>query len=635
MNSSPEVSITRDERGVIRAPHVLLTDRAGHAKTIPGNDLFPRVFDENVFVDKSLLIRDVLEGAQATLYCRPRRFGKTLAATMLQNFFECTPCGDPKARERFELLSIWDADDGRWREHQGAYPVIMLSLKGVEGQTWEETREQLGVRMAQECGRHGYLLDSPDVAPFDRAMLTRIASGTASTVDLMNSLQALTRALCQHHGVPCMVVIDEYDAPITKAAERGYYDQAVAFMRSWLTDALKTNPSLARGVLTGVQRISKESIFSGLNNIKVSTALNQTSDERFGLTQHEVEALAAYLNHSDTFAEIQAWYDGYRFGSAHIYNPWSVLSYFDEGCVAQPYWAGTSGNAVLNQALRGSDTDAADELLSLLEPDTTVTHPIDPGIAYSELGRAGTAWSILYMSGYLTTDDTELPRDPLHPRKLRVPNVEVRGIFRREVIERARATAGGIARLAPLHRALTTGDAEGFEAELAAILLKSASFHDLTSEAACHTLLMGLLFGVDGYGDPLSNREAGFGRFDLQLQPCEPGRPLLTVEVKAMRPDVYRELGDAAPERLRALAEQALAQIGERAYDEVDPAALDDAGTAPPLRWGVAFAGKHVAVACSSKKWVLSALPSNGIGSRQSVGGHTVPRMQGEAGRSV
>lgn len=594
------VGIIRDERGVIRAPGALLTDVSGRAKTITGNDLFPQVFDQNVFIDKSLFVRDVLEGSQAMLFCRPRRFGKTLAATMLRDFFECAPCGDPEARGRFERLGIWEADGGRWRDHQGAYPVIFLSLKGVEGQTWEETRDQLGFCMAQECARHRYLLDSEKVDPLERAVLERLTSGNATKVDLVNSLKLLTHALQCHHDTPCMVIIDEYDAPITKAAERGYYDEAVAFMRTWLTDALKTNPSLAHGILTGVQRISKESIFSGLNNVKVSTALNQTSDERFGLTQAEVSALAAYLGRQDKLPEIAAWYDGYRFGSAGIYNPWSVLSYFDEGCVAQPYWAGTSGNAVLLQAFGGDDTDTADELLNLLEPGATATHPIDPNIAYAELGRVpGTAWSVLYMSGYLTTDDTEQPRDPSLPRRLRVPNTEVRGIFRREVIERAQMMAGGRSRLAALHAGLVAGDEEMFGQALEVVVLRSASVYDLTNEAACHTLLTGLLYDVDGYGSPRSNREAGYGRFDLQLVPEASGHPVITVEVKFMRAEEYDRLGEQAEERLRVLAERGLAQIDLRAYDCVPAVFGEEAEIGSPvpcLRWGVAFAGKHVAV---------------------------------------
>ena len=235
--------LVRDERGVIRAPGALMTDASGDRRAGTGSDWFPTVYDRGIFVDKSMLIKDILMGNQAVLFCRPRRFGKTLAATMLKDFFECAPCADPRARGRFETLSIWEADQGRWQAHQGRYPVVMLSLKEAAVGTWEEVLSWLASLVGAEVERHGYLFDSPALSTYERERLGRLASGTASFVELGTSLRFLCTALERHHAEQCIVILDEYDAPITHAHANGFYQEAVDFMRSWLSGALKTNPS--------------------------------------------------------------------------------------------------------------------------------------------------------------------------------------------------------------------------------------------------------------------------------------------------------------------------------------------------------------------------------------------------------
>ena len=596
----------RAEQGVVRVPGALIADISGAREAGTGSDWFPDVFDRGVFVDKSLLVKDVLQGYQVKLFCRPRRFGKTLGATMLKDFFECAPLADRHAPARFERLAIWDEDGGRWREHQGRYPVIMLPLKGAQADTWEKTRAALADLVAKEYARHRYVLDDQTLAPSDRAQFERLMDRTDMGADLLGSLELLCRLLATHHGERCMVIIDEYDAPIVCAHEHDFYQPAIAFMRSWLSGALKTNPHLARGVLTGVQRISKESIFSGLNNIDVSTSLNQLADERFGFTRVETQTLAGYLGRADRVDEMRAWYDGYRFGDADIYNPWSVLAYLAKGCVAQPYWVNTSSNSVLGQVLSHASSGVFDSVVRLLEPGVTLRRAIDPGVAYGELETNPlAAWSVLYMAGYLTTDDTARPEDPSVVRCLRVPNAEVRSVFRREVVERAQRAVADFERLAHLHDAIITGDAAEVERELSAIAMNSASVYDLTNEGACHMLLMGLLFGLPGYCDPVSNREAGYGRFDVQVVPRElegdasvrsrvgSPLPLITFEMKYLPLAEYRAAGEKGPARLRGLARAALAQIDRNAYDA---ASQRVPRTYPCLRWGVAFSGKHVAI---------------------------------------
>lgn len=593
--ASAAIAATRDERGVIVAPGAWLTDLSGDRRVCIGSDLFPEVFLHGIFVDKSLLVRDVIQGSQVTLFCRPRRFGKTLAATMLKDFFECAPCADPQARSRFERLGIWEADAGRWRAHQGVYPVVMLSLKGAAMDTWEGAQQALAHLMALEFGRHRYLLESHSLTDEERSRFEHILSEKATEVELAFSLRFLTDALAAYHGQHCVVLIDEYDAPVLAARANGFYQEAVPFIRIWLTNALKTNPSLWRGVLTGVQRISKESIFSGLNNIDVNTPLSPLSDERFGFSPTEVAALATYLDKAEKLDEVREWYDGYRFGDVDIYNPWSVLMYFGKGCTAQPYWANTSGNSVLGEMVHRASSDDLEKMYALLAHEP-VYGTIDPNVAFEDTYSLNSPlWSLLYLSGYITSDDTSYPEDPDYERPLRIPNREVAQAFRREVVARSSVVVGGQDRLRAFHRALVAADAAAVERELGRIARESPSYCDLVAEGPCHMLLLGLLFGIPGYGNPRSNREAGYGRYDIMVVPDSVAHrprsiqgelPLMTFEVKFTKSDDR--------ERLDKLAASALDQIDQQSYDVT----AGEQFVGPRLRWGIAFGGKRVAARC-------------------------------------
>jgi hypothetical protein len=584
-------TLKADGRGVVVAPGARLADVSRGMCTGTYSDSFRKVFSEGVFVDKSLLVKDVLRGAQAKLFCRPRRFGKTLAMSMLKDFLECAPCGDPEARSRFERLDIWEADGGAWQEHLGRYPVVALSLRNADGSTWEDILGAIRVLVSREFRRHDYLLDG-ELNSGDRAQFERMVAGEPAPGELAGSLSFLTELLHARHGQKVVVLIDEYDAPITNALAANAYKEAVSFVRPFLSGALKSNDSLACGVLTGVQRVSKESIFSGLNSVDVNTPLDQAADERFGFTQAEVEALASYLGHPESVPTLKEWYDGYRFGNADIYNPWSVLSFFAKGRRPLPYWSNTSSNSILAKAAGSTDRAVRSGMLALLEPGVTVSAPVDPNVAYGELDHNPTGmWSVLYMSGYLTTEDTDAAIapdeavDPDRKRPLRVPNREVRHAYRKDVLAQIQQLAGGRDKLGPLYGGLASGDEEVVGRELSVVVRDCASYYDLVSEGPCHAMLLGLLVGMDGYANPVSNREAGHGRPDIQITPDAASwdTPVLTVEVKFER--------GADDARLAALTREALAQAESREYD----AALE---SAPRVRWGVAFAGKRVAVAC-------------------------------------
>lgn len=585
--------------GVWRTPDARIIDRSGRKRLPIGRDGFVQAMRIGTIVDKTMLIADVLDAAYAaTLFCRPRRFGKTLNMTMMKAYLEAPEAGGlthDDAETLFGGTEVWEADGGAYRAYQGVYPVVHLSLNTAGGETWDESRGTLKGLIQTEYARHGYLGQSERTLVTDQDLYRRVVTGTADDADWASSLAALCRMLRAHHGKDVVLLIDEYDAPVMAAHTHGYYDQAVSFLRRWLTGAIKDGgTALDFACLTGVQRISKESIFSGLNNLYVSTPLNTSFDERYGFTAPEVEALASYLGHDGCMTEAAEWYDGYRFGRNDVYNPWSVLNYLNEGCTPGAYWGNTSSNTVVGELVGSANAKELEDVYTLLQKDGTVERPLDLGVVFPELDMRGDAlWSMLYLAGYLTTDDVERPASNLIERRLRIPNREVAELYRIEVIDRFTAQAGGRDRLKILQDALTEGDETGLTEELSRIVRDSMSYLDLVSELPCHALLMGLLFGTRGYGDPISNREAGYGRYDIRLDPDPTARqgharPLVTIEVKFLREEA-RPTGDADFEaRLRSLAEAGLDQIAEGAYDAVLPP-----GAEGRLRWGIAFGGKR------------------------------------------
>lgn len=579
------------ENGVFRQGDVRIADLSGRKKLPLGMSNFLAVMDTAVFVDKSMLVADVVDGAgQVKLFCRPRRFGKSLNLDMLQRFFEIPSPSDPNARDTTDLfrgLGIWDAEEGRYRSFHGAFPVIRFSFGNAKDADWETSLQVIRVNVAMEYERHRYVLDGEALSPDERALFGRITGRTANDGELASSLLFLTRVLNKHHRKPVIVLVDEYDAPVMAGYTHGYYAEVVGFLKGWLTGALKDNAALGYGVLTGVQRISKESVFSDLNNLTVNTPLSVASDERYGFTQAEVDALAAYRNESAAVPEARRWYDGYRFGSIDVFNPWSALSYFENGCTADIYWGNTSGNSVLGDMVACADGTALQHMYQLLEPGGTVEEALDTTVVFPDIGmREEALWAMLYLAGYLTTDDTALPNDISRLRPLRIPNLEVSELFRTQIVDRFASVVGSRDRLRRLHRAFVDGDAEIVQGELASILLNSASYYDLTREESYHALVLGLLFGISAYGDPLSNRESGRGRFDIRVAPLNPERhPLVVVELK------HGPSGSTEAD-LSRLAAAALEQITSRGYDA-------DGGTFPAgvVRWGLAFSGKEVAVA--------------------------------------
>lgn len=587
------INLTSLGNGIWTAPGARIIDRTGR-KILPiGRDGFEMAAADSVLVDKTMLIADVLDsGYAATLFCRPRRFGKTLNMTMMKAFFEIPIDGHSRA-PLFEGTEVWEAGGGRYRENLGIYPVIHLSFRTAKGNTWGQTYNAIKNIVTAEYVRHAFLMDSDRLTDTEKTRFASILDGSASEGELADSLLFLSRCLKTHYGQNVVVLIDEYDAPVMaaySAPDGGYYGDAVTFLKGWLTGTLKDGGEvLAFACLTGVQRISKESIFSDLNNLTVNTALSTEFEERYGFTDDEVAALASYLGLQDCMPIARHWYDGYRFGGVDVYNPWSVLNFFKLDCAPDVYWGNTSSNSVVGDLIRHADVEMLEKIYALLEPGGVVEAPLDLGVVFPDIGiRQDALWSMLYLAGYLTTEDTALPNNTRVRRRLRVPNAEVAELYRTEVVERFSQAAGSSSRLDALHEALASGNRERLLPELERVVRDSASYLDITSENAAHMLVLGLCFSMPGYGDPLSNREEGFGRPDIQLRPAQTlffsgKRPLLTIELK------YAE--GASPEELEEKAHEALRQIAENGYDTA-PLPDDAFGR---MRWGVAFSGKHIA----------------------------------------
>lgn len=564
-----------------------VVDRRGAGIVPIGIESFNDIVQRFVYVDKTLLAAELMDRGGTTLFCRPRRFGKSTALRMLQSYFEAPVEGHIEdRRELFEGLAISAAGD-YYTSEQGAHPVIYLGLNACGGDTWEATKASIARIVADEYLRHAYLLESPRLIQTEKSQYERICSEMGTDAELEGSLARLAKLLARHHKRNTVILIDEYDKVVTEGHLHGYRDEATGFLKRWLTGALKGTVDLYLAALTGVQRVSKESIFSDLNNFVVDTALDHRYREAFGFTRDEVAVLATRLGYEGKITELAEWYDGYDFGGEAIFNPWSVLNYLSYGCVAQPYWTNTSSNEVVKRLIGRADELTNAQLTTLAEGGT-VEAQLDLSIVFGEIDSDTSAiWPQLYLAGYVTTHDVTEPNEASLSRNLEVPNLEVARLFRRELQDRAIAAAGNRTVLTSLHAALASGDAEALAWELEQALLNTVSYHDLRSENSCHMWLLSLLYGMEGYRYPTSNREVGYGRPDVVCEPDsahETNLPAIVCEAKFER--------EAIPDKLQAAADAALT---DQALRKRYAHGLSGNGA---IVWSVVFDNhKHVAVA--------------------------------------
>ena len=569
-----------------------IVDKSGRRQLPVGIESFEDVLTRFTYVDKSLSVCELIDRGGVTLYCRPRRFGKSTFLRMLQCFFELPVDGFvPNRRGLFDGLAVSELDDPYYMGRHCAHPVIYLNLARSGSDSYERTVERIAQAVAGEYVRHAYVLQSPRLMGFEKARFERVAAGEASPAELEASLATLSNLLSRcHDGAKTVILIDEYDTPVNDAHVHGFRHKVLDFYRSWLSDALKGTTSLYCAALTGVLRVSQESIFSELNNVRIDTTLDDDHAEAIGFTEDEAAALAAYMGRSDCVGKMAAWYDGYRFGRARVYNPWSVLNYLYRG-EAQPYWTNTSRNGIVTDLIRHAGEEQTVELVALADGGT-VAKPLDLRTVFDDLASNPEAvWAQLYQAGYVTTDDTGMANDSKMTRRLRIPNLEVRELFSGELLVRATRMAGSEQRLRALHRAVVASDAEGAQVALRSILLDAPSYHDLVDEGDYHVLLLALLYAVDGYCPATSNRESGDGRADVLLEPRPSeagGRPAIAMELK-----LDRKAGDDESRLAVCARDVALAQAVKLGYGH------GLAGTGL-VRWGIAFCGKHVACVCEA-----------------------------------
>lgn len=528
------------------------------------------------YVDKTSLIKDFIdELPKVVLFTRPRRFGKTMMMNMLKTFFEKS---DEDTSIYFKKQKIW-ACGKKYREYQGKFPVIFLTFKDIKKQTWKETLEGLSNLIIAEFIRHKELSDSAYISSPD--YYQRIISKTASQDDYEMSLKMLSLMLKEHYGTAPIIIIDEYDIPIQQGYFCGFYDEVILFMRNFFSGAFKDNENLSYGFLTGILRVAKESIFSGLNNLTIASVLDEQYSKYFGFTLDEVRAMSEYYDCPEKLNEICSWYDGYHFGSTDIFNPWSVINYFYHGCKSQTYWQSTGSNEIIGDILNGADNDVLDNLTDLLKGEKVITY-VDTGVIYPQVRKnPSTIYSFLLMTGYLKASDVNVSPTGDYICAVSIPNKEISYVYNKEILQKLDKTIpAGIA--ASIQAALFSGDVSLFQRQLQKLLIQSVSYYDTVKESFYHGFMLGLCVLMGDYFTT-SNQESGEGRFDIQLFPKRKDLPGILIELKA---------GNGNDSELQRLADAAISQIKEKRYDTQ----LRTHNIKEIFLYGVAFNGKHVKV---------------------------------------
>lgn len=544
--------------------------------------------EEFYYVDKTNLIRDLLmQWSKVNLFTRPRRFGKSLNMSMLKYFFE--PGGD---KEIFKKLAI-SGETEICEKYMGKFPVVSISLKGINGESYEKACAMAVQVIQSEARRFQYLLESERLTAYEKKVFASLLQADMGEDLLCSSLKIMSELLEKHHGCKVILLIDEYDVPLAKAFERGYYDQMVIFIRNMFEYALKTNDSLKFAVLTGCMRISKESIFTGLNNIKVLSVADVQFDEYFGFTDQEVKDMLDYYGFSDRYDEVKEWYDGYQFGNVGVYCPWDVINYCDTLKAdpdAQPrnYWLNTSSNEAVRRFIRESDHAATRREIEKLVAGEAITKEIHQELTYKDMyDSIDNLWSVLFTTGYLT----QRGKPDGDNFRLVIPNVEIRKIFTSQIMELFKESVpkNGEA-LRNFCQALRNGDAKSVENLLGEYLRKTISIRDtFVKRQMKENFYHGILIGILGFADTWSvssNKESGDGYSDILVE-TDDGETGIILELK------YAEDG-----KLDESCLEALRQINLRRYEEE----LLDEGVEHILKYGIAFYKKRCRVMLAGAK---------------------------------
>ena len=534
---------------------------------------------EYYYIDKTLMIKEFLdERPMVSLFTRPRRFGKTLNMDMLRTFFEKTA---EDTSVYFRDKAIWQCGE-RYRSYQGKYPVIFLTFKDVKFTTWQETFQSIRELIAKEAYRHIELKDSDRCDAFDKKAFLRLQQGNADETELANALADLSLALHKHYGIAPIIIIDEYDIPIQQGYMQGFYDKVILFMRNLFSGGLKDNKHLSYGFLTGILRVAKESIFSGLNNLVINSVLDNKYSEYFGFTASEVQQMAAYYGVADKYAELCAWYDGYRFGRTEIFNPWSVINYFNNGCEPRAFWQTTGSNDIIGEIIGVADAEIYERLTSLVNGKSFVTY-IDTSVIYPQIkSNPSSIYSFLLVAGYLKVLKTVLAFSGDFMCEVALPNKEIAYVYNKEILQKLDKLIPMAAAIS-MQEALYSADSQKLKAVMQSLLANSVSSFDTAGENFYHGFMLGLCALLSN-AYVTSNREAGDGRYDIQLMPKNVALPGILIELKAEK--------HADAEQLKKLAAVALKQINDKNY----AADMQSHGVKTIYKYGVAFSGKKVEI---------------------------------------
>ena len=528
------------------------------------------------YVDKTLMIRDFLDKKpMVSLFTRPRRFGKTLNMDMLRVFFEKT---NEDTSVYFKDKQIWQCGD-YYTKHQGQYPVIFLTFKDVKSMTWEETFQKIRRLISLEFIRHNELETSSVLTAYEKEQYHLLAGDSGDEVDCQMGLQLLSLLLHKHYGRECIIIIDEYDTPIQQGHTCNFYPEIVNFMRNFFSGGLKDNPHLAFGFLTGILRVAKESIFSGMNNLKTYSILDDGYSSYFGFTEKEVKDMLRYYGKDDKYNELSEWYDGYRFGNTEIFNPWSVINYISDNCFPKAFWQSTGSNEIIGEIIQTATPEITKDLYKLLCGEKIAAY-IDTGVIYPEVqNNPYSIYSFLLVAGYLKVANIYPQSDGNFMCDVAIPNKEITFVYEKEVLNRTNQNSLAIS----ISQAIFSKDTQKLQALLEDFMVKNISSIDGANEGFYHGMMLGLCAILGNRYKIRSNRESGLGRFDIQLMPLTKGMPGFTFEFKHTK-DEHTDLS--------ALADSALQQIETKKYDTE----LRDNGVNSIIRIGIAFRGKSTVV---------------------------------------
>jgi len=535
-----------------------------------GVEDFSEVIKENCYyIDKTKWIEEILEDkSKIKLFTRPRRFGKTLNMSMLKYFFNVE-----NKEENRKLFNGLDVEKSEYMSEQGQYPVIFISLKSIKAKTWEEAIQEIRLLVLELFSEYKYLLE--DLDEYDLPRFKKYLLGNADFSELKNALLFLTRMLFQKYKKEVILLIDEYDSPLISAYEYHYYSDAIAFFKVFYGEALKTNQYLKMGVMTGIIRVIKAGIFSDLNNLRVYSILDRQYPDFFGFNGEEVEKALKDFDIEYKLSDVKLWYNGYKFGNSEVYNPWSILNFLKDGKLA-PYWIDTSGNFLINQILKNTDSEIMETLENLFNGET-VEENISGNSDLSSLLGQEEIWELLLFSGYLTIDE-KIGEDYEDVYSLRLPNREVREFFRKKFID----VNFGESMFRKAMEGLKNLKFNIFQKYLQNILLKSTSFMDTKNEDFYHGLVLGMMFYLDNHYYVKSNEESGLGRYDVIIEPKNKNNRGFILEFKVVKNE----------DNLEKVSEEAIEQIMEKKYD----VGLKDRGVKDVTFVGVAFCGKIVKV---------------------------------------